>query len=108
MRTTHALPIPRNSNLALSKREETTQMRLPQFTAEACLHQKKCLYRTNHAATYGLSTEVEGAIIRIGSISICSGDDDCNGMFSTGCGGPYARCWVRGPNDSSVFCMCSN
>jgi hypothetical protein len=83
-------------------------MRVPQYTAEACLYQQKYHYRTRNAITYGLSTEVEAAMIRIGNISICSGDDDCNGMFLTGCGGSYAQCWVRGPSDSSVFCMCSN
>jgi len=72
------------------------------------LHQAKYHYRVQHATTHGLSTEVEPAIIRFGNVSICSGDDDCNGMFLTGCTGSYARCWVRGPDDGSVFCMCSN
>jgi hypothetical protein len=83
-------------------------MRLPQYTAEACLYQEKHHYRVLNAATYGSGTEVEAAIIRFGNLSMCSGDDDCNGMFLTGCTGSYARCWIRGPNDSSVFCMCSN
>lgn len=40
-----------------------------------------------------------------GNVCICNSDDDCNGMFSSGrCGGPYAKCWIRGGN---VFCMCS-
>jgi len=43
-----------------------------------------------------------------GNMCVCSGDADCNGMFSSGrCGGPYARCWVRGPGGVNVFCMCS-
>jgi hypothetical protein len=83
-------------------------MRLPKFTAEACLYQRKYQYRSQYAAAYGLSTEVGPTMIRIGDLTMCSGDDDCNGMFSTGCTGSYARCWIRGPNDSSVFCMCSN
>ena len=83
-------------------------MRLPQYIAEASLYQEKCHYRVLNAATYGSDTEVEAAIIRFGNLSMCSGDDDCNGMFLTGCTGSYARCRIRGPNDSSVFCMCSN
>jgi len=82
-------------------------MTLPQFTADMCLYRGKHHDRGRTAA-FGTSTGVEPAIIRFGNVSICSGDDDCNGMFTTGCTGSYARCWVRGPNDSSVFCMCSN
>ena len=83
-------------------------MTLPQFTADACLYQGKYRYRVRNAATHGSVAKVEPAIIRFGNVSICSGDEDCNGMFTTGCTGSYARCWVSGPNDSSVFCMCSN
>jgi hypothetical protein len=83
-------------------------MTLPQFTADMCLYRGKYPYRGRDAATHGSGTGVEPAMIRFGNVSICSGDDDCNGMFTTGCTGSYARCWVRGPNDSSVFCMCSN
>jgi hypothetical protein len=38
----------------------------------------------------------------------CSGDEDCNAMFSTACSsGGYGRCWIRGPGDGNVFCLCS-
>ena len=42
-----------------------------------------------------------------GNACICSGDADCNGMFSTVCGDGYAQCWVRGPGGQNVFCICS-
>ena len=103
-----AVSVPDVTRTTYQHGEEATRMRLPQLTAEACLYQGKRHYRTQDAATYGLRTEVEAAIIRFGNVSICSGDDDCNGMFLTGCTGSYARCWIRGPNDGSVFCMCSN
>jgi hypothetical protein len=71
--------------------------------AEACLYQEKYHYRVRNATSYGSGAKVEAAIIRFGNLSMCSGDDDCNGMFLTGCTGSYARCWTRGPNDSSVL-----
>ena len=40
-----------------------------------------------------------------GNVCVCGDDADCNGMFSTVCGGSYAQCWVRG--GTTVFCMCS-
>jgi len=85
---------------------------MPGFTAETSL------YKTNE--TYFLqslsSTAVGGkaGVVYPARFAcwrgacMCSGDDDCNGMFSTVCSiGGYARCWIRGPRDGNVFCICT-
>jgi hypothetical protein len=55
----------------------------------------------------GLPSTRSSRFICFGNVCACAGDDDCNGMFSTSCGGSYARCWIRGRGGANVFCLCS-
>jgi len=87
-------------------------MNLPGFTAENSLYktnQKYFLRALSSAAAgdqSGLIHPARYACWR--GVCMCSGDDDCNGMFSSACSSDgYGRCWVRGPGDGNVFCMCN-
>ena len=85
-------------------------MSIPQFTAELSLFGAQARYRGSKGLLPGdgQAGVIHPAMIRWGRLSICSGDADCNGMFETACSANgYAQCWIRGPNDSSVFCMCT-
>jgi hypothetical protein len=86
-------------------------MNTPGFTAEDSLYRRCGTYvrqSPRNIVASGGAEMIHPAIIRWGALSMCSGDADCNGMFETACSANgYAQCWIRGPNDSSVFCMCT-
>jgi hypothetical protein len=88
-----------------------SQPNIPGFTAEISLSKTNEKYFVEYSPSAvrseaGLVYPARFLCTR--GMCVCSGDDDCNGMFSTSCkDGGYARCWVRGPRDSSVFCVCA-
>ena len=95
-------------------------MNTPTFNAEACL-QERGRSRTLNAVSFASPNHVVTQMISgggfrpggglgfncMGGVCVCSGDDDCNGMFTVACGPGPAKCWVRGPGGRSVFCICS-
>ena len=82
-------------------------MNLPGFHAEASLYEGIAGYLRRTTANDGAG--VQPALGRgyncAGNMCVCSGDDDCNNMFTFDCGGPYAQCWLTG--HGAVFCICS-
>ena len=78
-------------------------MNTPGFTAEELLY-KRCgtnFRQSPRSIGAGGGAEmIYPAIIRVGALSMCSGDADCNGMFETACSASgYAQCWIRGPDE---------
>jgi hypothetical protein len=85
---------------------------IPGFTAETSLYranERYSLQPLRNAATGGEPAGVYPARFAcFRGVCVCNSDEDCNGMFSTSCSeGGYAKCWVRGPGGSTVFCICS-
>ena len=84
---------------------------LPGFTAETSLYKASEKYFLRALSSIivgdkvGVVHPARFACWRGGCA--CSGDYDCNGMFSTACGGDYAKCWIHGPGGGNVFCMCN-
>jgi hypothetical protein len=79
---------------------------MPGFTAETALP-----FQTAGRSSIGAESTAAGVIqparfLCRGGLCLCQGDEDCNDMFSSGCGGGYAQCWIRS-NDSNVFCLCT-
>jgi hypothetical protein len=80
---------------------------MPGFTAEIAL-----LFQTASRSSISTESTDEAGVIHParffcgGGLCACQGDEDCNDMFSSGCGGGYAQCWIRS-NDSNVFCLCT-
>jgi hypothetical protein len=86
----------------------TTSM--PSFTAETSLYKTNETYmRRSRSSAVAADTGIVYPALPLcwGGMCMCAGDEDCNTMFSSGCNGGYAQCWIRGPGDSNVFCMCN-
>jgi hypothetical protein len=87
-------------------------MNMPRFTAEASLYKtnKEYFLQSLRSANSGGEAGVVYPALPIcwRGLCACSGDVDCNVMFSSLCSsGGYARCWIRGPGDGNVFCLCT-
>ena len=84
---------------------------MPGFSADSSLHRMSDHHFRQFlrsATDRGESGVVYPARICSRGVCACSGDADCNGMFSNACSrGGYARCWIRGPGDGNVFCVCT-
>ena len=86
-------------------------IKIPGFTAETSLFRRSEDY-TLRSLSSTAADDKTGAVYPARyacgrGLCACSGDEDCNGMFSHGCSsGGYAQCWIRS-NDSNVFCLCT-
>ncbi len=85
-------------------------MNLPHFNAQASLGPTMGIYRGN--AVFGELDAVKVLPVLLGSdwcppdskYCKCTGDDDCNGMFSSGVCGPEAVCQINSANIPKCVC----
>jgi len=98
-------------------------MKIPEFTAATllcdatetsrfsrtfpALDQKQGVVPQIGLGSIGLGGAGRPGFLCSGNACVCSGYDDCIGMFGGGaCGGGYAKCWDR-PQSGTTFCICS-